>query len=85
MSETNYMQEAMQLFMERFRPAPDIASATDFISTKEIHTALKEHHPGMKIESTEIFDLMKENGYLYAPDPGRFRFALRWMVIRQPG
>lgn len=79
MSEHN---QEMQNFQKWYSPAETIDKATDFFSTADIVDAIRQLDPSSKINPEDIFKLLTDEGYTYAPDPGKLTFQLRWMLIR---
>ena len=73
----------LEKFSRWYSPAETIDQATDFLSTEEIVEAMKQLHPSSGIKPEEIFNFMTEAGYLYAPDPGKMTFQLKWLLIRR--
>lgn len=75
--------QVMKQFLNYYTPAKSIAVATDFLSTQEICAALNQFAPGSGIKDSEIYELMIQNGFNYAPDPSKIRFQLKWLLCRK--
>lgn len=83
MENQEFLSEIIELFSSWYAPASDISQATDFFSTSEIVEALNQFHPGAKVNPEQVYQLMIDAGYRYAPDPGKMTFQLKWMIIRK--
>lgn len=80
MSNEEYLQEVMDLFMTRYEPVESIADATNFLSTGEIHTEIIRLHPGSKVKAEQIYDLMRQAGFRYDIEDNRFSLSIKWML-----
>lgn len=82
MEESEFITQIISQFANWYKPASDIAQATDFFSTTEITEALNQFHPGAKVNDELIYQAMLDAGYTYCPAPGKMTFQLKWMIIR---
>jgi len=78
-----FMHEALQVFGQYYQPANSIDQATDFLSTNEIFEALQELNPGVTLDKSKIYDLLKEEGFNCSVEPGKFKFSFKWMLIKK--
>lgn len=78
-----FMHEALQVFVQYYEPASSIAQASDFLSTNEIFEALQELNPGATLDKSEIYDLLKQKGFICSVEPGKFKFTFKWMLIKK--
>lgn len=68
-------------FLEFFAPAT-IDTATDFYTTAEIISAIRDIYP-VEIPPDEIVRLMQENNFDYMPEPHKFSLSLKWIIKRK--
>lgn len=68
-------------FLEFFAPAT-IDTATDFYTTAEIISAIRDIYP-VEIPSDEIVRLMQDNNFDYMPEPHKFSLSLKWIIKRR--
>lgn len=68
-------------FLEFFSPAT-IDNATDFYTTAEIISAIRDIYP-VEIPPDEIVRLMQKNNFDYMPEPQKFSLSLKWIIKRK--
>lgn len=83
MNEKNLFYKAMLMFTDKYAPAADISEATDFITTKDIQESIDNIFPGYVTDASEIVEFLQQEGYTFMPEPGKFNFSLKWMLIRK--
>jgi len=76
----DYLSEVMDLFMNRYSPCESIDKATHYLSTDEIHKAIRELNPGSKVSKQDIYKLMRDSGYRFMIEDQKFSFSLKWML-----
>ncbi len=72
--ESSEYYQALSTFIQRYDPS-DVNSTTDFFSSKEIQTIVK-NHTGVEIELGELHNLLVQMHYTYQLEEDEFR----WMV-----
>lgn len=80
-NNNNQINEAFNKFLKFFTPAT-IDTATDFYTTAEIISAIRDIYP-VEIPSAEIVRLMEENKFDYMPEPQKFSLSLKWIIKRK--
>ena len=64
MSHTD-LTELLDAFAKKFPPAPSEPGASLKLTTREIIQALLEFHPGVSLDETTMYSILKERGYKY--------------------
>lgn len=75
-----YLNDVMDLFMDRFMPVTSIDDATHFLSTEEIFKQLSDLNPGSLVKPVDIYKLLWEAGYRYDIEKNHFSLKFRWML-----
>ena len=79
MSQSDLM-ELLDAFAKKFPPAPGEMGASLKLTTKEIVQALLEFHPGVSLDETTMFSILKERGYKYEPIEENEHITFYWLV-----
>lgn len=77
------LQQIIELFKQKYAPAKTIVEATDFLDTEEIFTTIDKIAPGSGIEKEHLFEVLQSEGYIFAPEPNKINFNLKWLLIKQ--
>ncbi len=72
--------EALKVFTERFRPVADIAGATHFYTTAEVHGAIRELFPGSELTADQVACFLQDAGYKFELLPGSFNLQYKWLL-----
>jgi hypothetical protein len=76
------LNNVIGIFAEKFAPTDDIANATDYLDTLEVHSAILKLIPECSITAQQVFEALEQKGYLFNAEPGKMNFNLKWMLIR---
>ena len=77
------LNQIIEMFKQKYAPAMSIAEATDFLDTEEIFSTIEKIAPGSGIKKEELFELLQNAGYTFAPEPNKINFNLKWLLIRK--
>lgn len=77
------LNQVIELFKQKYTPAKSVEEATDFLDTNEIFTAIENIAPGSGIEKETLFELLSQEGYIFAAEPNKINFNLKWLLIKQ--
>jgi len=79
MSQSDLM-ELLDAFAKKFPPAPGEMGANLTLTTKEIVQALLEFHPGVALDETTMYSILKARGYKYEPIEENEHITFYWLV-----
>ena len=79
MSQDDLM-ELLDAFAKKFPPAPSEVGASLTLTTKEIIQALLEFHPGVFLDESNIYSILKGRGYKYEPIEENEHITFYWLV-----
>lgn len=79
MSHTD-LTELLDAFAKKFPPAPSEPGASLKLTTREIIQALLEFHPGVSLDETTMYSILKERGYKYEPIEENEHITFYWLV-----
>jgi hypothetical protein len=72
------LNEAMQVFKQHYLPAANINESDEQLTTSEIWDKLWELFHDDKITNDEIYELMKEHGFIYIYHLDGFKWLLKF-------
>ena len=81
LQSSQYIDNCMHQFCLHYSPAQSIDQATNLLSTSEIYSALLGLNPGANIAIEQVYDAMVSSGFQYSPEPNKFAFNFKWMLI----
>lgn len=62
-----------------YKPAKSPSETTHWFSTDEVVAAIKQIDPSAKVDSTQVFDALRDAGYEFCNRPSSQGLQFKWM------
>lgn len=62
-----------------YKPAKSPAETTHWFSTDEVVAAIRQIDPSAKVDSTQVFDALRDAGYEFCNRPSSQGLQFKWM------